>query len=238
MFKIISLFLLTSLFAQASPVPSNTLKFGDGTASTKSLIFNTGSGSNNPEVIWNNSAGVFQQVISGTPYTLYPLPSPSPSGQFLSTTGTGYALQNVFPLPSPTPSGAILQASGVAWLSGGTSITTYGTHPSRHEWIVFGGGGFTNCGTSSTCTIVNQSGAFSSVTSSSVAGVYTITINNGVCSVAPSVLCNGWDVTNSQAVSCGGPNNNSGSSTTTWEGECRQSGAHYSGYISCNLDCY
>lgn len=69
---------------------------------------------------------------NGTAYVLgtpnpYPLPSPSPSGEYLESNGTSYVLgvPNPYPLPSPSPSGEFLKTNGTAYVLTNSLVTSF-----------------------------------------------------------------------------------------------------------------
>lgn len=68
--KYLGLFLalLTANCAWAATIPSNTIRFGDGAASNKQIIFNKGLGSTNPRFQWNNSSSSLQFANDGTTF--------------------------------------------------------------------------------------------------------------------------------------------------------------------------
>lgn len=70
MIKNILQWILVGTVALASnPDPSNTLKFGDGTASNKNLTFNRNQGGINPAIRWNEAGTQLEFTNDGTNYS-------------------------------------------------------------------------------------------------------------------------------------------------------------------------
>lgn len=93
MIKNILQWILVGTVALASnPDPSNTLKFGDGTASNKNLTFNRNQGGLNPAIRWNESGTQLEFTNDGTNYS--GIGSGSGSGTGLNLIATNPDFEN------------------------------------------------------------------------------------------------------------------------------------------------
>lgn len=85
------LLVLSTVVFASNPEPSNTFKFGDGTATNKNLIFNRNQGGVNPAIRWNESGQQLEFTNDGSNYSGIGSGSGSGGGGFnLLATNPGF----------------------------------------------------------------------------------------------------------------------------------------------------
>jgi hypothetical protein len=84
--------------------------------------------------------------------------------------------------------------------AGGTALATSAASHEYLQRVTFSGGGNTDC-TTALCTVLSQSGAWTSNVSRVSTGSYSININTGTFSAPPSCVCSATNTTNNN-VAC------------------------------------
>lgn len=175
-----------STLALAQTFPSNTFKFGNGSAANKTITFNRGS--NNPVFRWNEGSTLFQFSSDGSTYRNFSLGGNLTTAANFTTSGA-----NALTLTTTGSTNVTLPTTGTLATLAGSEVLTGKTLSGNTATNLISGSGTFTLNTTGTITVPNGTLTLATLTGSETLSSKTLTapimstfVSNGVTFTLPT----------------------------------------------------